>query len=105
MVGVRVSNEEHEALSARADAAGVSLPRLLLEAALGPEGSTPPERRAWFAALLAARRQLAGAANNLNQLTRLGNIDKQGPAEVGEAAAAVERCANQLGEVLETFRR
>jgi hypothetical protein len=104
-VGVRLNDEEHEALTAKAEAAGVSVPRLLVESALGPPGSTPPERKAWFATLLSARRQLAGAANNLNQLTHLGQIDKRVPAGVAEAAAEVERCSARLAEVLESFKR
>lgn len=81
----------------------MSVPRFMVESALGPVGSTSPERRAWFATLLSARRQLAGAANNLNQLTHLGQIDKRVPAGVDDAAAAVERCAERLAEVLEGY--
>lgn len=102
---VRVSDEEHERLAALAGDAGVSVPRLLVEAALGAGGPTPAERRAQFAALLAARRQLAGMATNLNQLARWANTEARWPAGAEPAAAAVERATGRLEAALEALRR
>ena len=106
---VRVSDKEHERLSALAGAAGVSVPRLLVKAALvvkaalGAGGRTPPERRAQFAALLAARRQLAGATTNLNQLARWANTEGRWPAGAEPAAAAVQRATERLEAALEAL--
>ena len=98
-----MSDEEHERLAALAGAAGVSVPRLLVEAALGAGGPTPAERRAQFAALLAARRQLAGATTNLNQLARWANTEGRWPAGAEPAAAAVERATSRLEAALEAL--
>lgn len=58
---------------AQAAELGVSLPRLLVEAAL--EGrQTPAGRREEIAALFEIRRLLATVANNVNQLARSANI-------------------------------
>ena len=60
----------------RAAALGVSVPRLMVEAAL--EGrQTPTERRNEIAALFEIRRLLATVANNVNQLARSANIAGQ----------------------------
>jgi hypothetical protein len=101
---VRVSEDEHQRLRAMAGGAGVSVPRLLIEAALGADGPTPAERRAQFAALLAARRQLAGAATNLNQLARWANTEGRWPPGAEPAAAAVERATARLEAALEALQ-
>jgi hypothetical protein len=73
---VRLSEAEREQLLQRAAELGVSLPRLLVEAAL--EGrQTPTERREEIAALFEIRRLLATVANNVNQLARSANISSQ----------------------------
>lgn len=75
-IQVRLSEAEREQLRDRADARGVSVPRLLVESALqGRE--TPTERRAMLAELFALRRLVATVANNVNQLARVANISGQ----------------------------
>jgi Bacterial mobilisation protein (MobC) len=70
---VKLSLEEKEQLRERASKLGVSVPRLMVEAALsGVE--TPAERRAWIAELFELRRLLATVANNVNQLAKTANI-------------------------------
>ena len=70
---VKLTIEKKEQLRARASELGVSVPRLMVEAALsGVE--TPAERRAWIAELFELRRLAATVANNVNQLARIANI-------------------------------
>ncbi len=73
---VRLSESEHVELRERAAALGVSVPRLMVEAAL--EGRrTPTDRRNEIAALFETRRLLATVANNVNQLARSANVAGQ----------------------------
>lgn len=95
-INIRVTDVEFDAVQRRAGAAQVSIPRLLLESVLGRDGVTSAERRALYASFMAARRTLAGAANNLNQLTRWSHVHEQAHADVDEATAAVEAAARRL---------
>jgi hypothetical protein len=66
------------------------VPRLLVElATLGPAGAS--ERNAVRTALLNARRQIAGVANNLNQLAKWANTRQQLPPGFAAALADVDR--------------
>jgi hypothetical protein len=91
VVFVRLSEREATVLTARATRAGVSVQRFLLESALVGTGQTVTERHALYRTLLAARRTIAGAANNLNQVARVANATGHVPAELGALAAAIER--------------
>ena len=87
---VRLSLEEKRRLRERAGELGVSVPRLMVEAALsGVE--TPAQRRAWVAELFELRRLLATVANNVNQLAKVANTSGELPAG--------ERLSRTLGEV------
>jgi hypothetical protein len=89
-VKVRLSPEERVQLRARAVELGVSVPRLMVEAALsGVE--TPDDRRREIATLFELRRLLATVANNVNQQAKQANIS-------GDVASA-ERLERTLGEV------
>jgi hypothetical protein len=73
---VKLTETEREQLRTRAGELGVSVPRLMVEAALsGVE--TPTDRRRMMAELLEVRRLLATVANNVNQLARSANISGQ----------------------------
>lgn len=93
---VTLTEAEREQLRGRAAELGVSVPRLMVEAAL--EGrETPTERRREVAELFEIRRLLATVANNINQLAKAANIS-------GEVAAQ-ERLAGSLGDVDEILGR
>ena len=94
MVKVRLTGAEMVEVRRRAATSGVSVARLLAESTLIGDRYTLGERRAVVAELLAARRQVAGAANNLNQLARVANSTGRVPFEVLEAA---ERMARAVG--------
>jgi hypothetical protein len=93
---VRLSDAEKLQIQARAISAGVSMPRLLVEAALLGSAQTASERRALVAELLAARRLVAALGNNVNQLARVANSTGQVPSELAAAAAAVARATARL---------
>ena len=87
---VKLTEEERDQLRARAAELGMSVPRLMVEAALsGVE--TPTERREWIAELFEDRRLLATVANNVNQLAKAANISGQ--------VAERERLERTLAEV------
>jgi len=87
---VRVTPEEEAQLLQRAVAQGVSVPRLMIESALSGHPETSTQRRDAMRELFALRRQLAGIANNVNQIARAANTD--GRAPVGTAAALEDVC-------------
>ncbi len=89
---VRLTAKEREVLHERADARGVSVSRLLVDAALADGGvSAGGQRAELVAALREHRRLLATVANNANQLAHTANISGNLPA--------AERLAELVGEV------
>ena len=87
---VKLTEDERDQLRSRAGELGMSVPRLMVEAALsGVE--TPTERREWIAELFEDRRLLATIANNVNQLAKAANISGQ--------VAERERLERTLAEV------
>ncbi|WP_432524032.1 hypothetical protein [Kineococcus sp. SYSU DK006] len=126
-----MSAEEELALQVRAGALGVSVPRLLVEAALadgapgdprasktagsaagaGTRGVTPGERAALARELLAVRQLLLGVTNNVNQLTRRANAAAAAgsravvdlPEGAGPALAVVRRVTQRLDVAVQTL--
>src|SRR3954449_6540352 len=78
---VLVTAEEEAQLVTLAERERVSVPRLLIEAALAGVGETPTQRRHAMSALFGLRRLLAGLAINVNQLAKQGNVSGQFPRE------------------------
>jgi len=74
----------------------VSVPRLLVEAALAGDAVTASERRALISELLGARRMVVAMGGNLNQLTRMANTAGRVRPEVTAAAEAAQRAADRL---------
>ncbi len=85
---VLVTLEEEARLVALAEAQRVTVPRLLVEAALSGNVETPTRRHEAIVELFAVRRQLAGVASNVNQLARAANVDAR--LAVGSTAALAE---------------
>lgn len=78
---VRVNVEEEAQLLGRAEAQGVSVPRLLVEAALADESSglTRTQRSELVTELFALQNLLARAGVNLNQLAKVANSTGEMP--------------------------
>ncbi|MEO5875008.1 MAG: plasmid mobilization relaxosome protein MobC [Streptosporangiaceae bacterium] len=93
---VRLTDEQRAKVSGRASAAGVSISRLMVEAALSGITRTATERRAIVIELLAVRRLVVALGNNVNQIARVANATEQVPAEVPAAMDAVVRVLARL---------
>ena len=95
---VKVTETEAAALAERAGELGVSVPRLMVEAALADPGrsATAAERQEAMVELFAVRRLLAAVSNNINQLARAANSTGQVPAEAAATIAAARRLAGRI---------
>jgi len=95
---VKVTESEAAALADRAEELGVSVPRLMVEAALADPGSTTTaaERQEAMVELFAVRRLLAAVSNNVNQLARQANSTGQVPPEAAATIAAARRLAGRI---------
>ncbi|WP_155976923.1 plasmid mobilization relaxosome protein MobC [Nocardia sp. 348MFTsu5.1] len=100
---VMVSPGEESMLAARASAARVTIPRLLVEAALAPRGETSTQRADLAAAMFASYRMLASLANNINQIAKATNSTREVQPDTDAALAAVRRAAFRLERTLEGF--
>jgi glycerol-3-phosphate dehydrogenase len=96
---LRLSEREHALVTARAEQAGVSVQRLLVEAATLPERTTA-ERHALYTTLLATQRAVTGAAKNLNQVAKGVNSTGALPLGWEATAAALRRGLATLEAVL-----
>jgi hypothetical protein len=94
---------EKEALVEKAAELGVSLPRLLVESALG-DVMTRGERAALVGQLDVANRLLANLTGNMNQIAYQANVAGQITA-AGEVEAALARVEEQRLRVLEVLER
>ena len=95
---VKVTEREAVALAERAQERGVSVPRLLVEAALTDPATsaTAAERQEAMVELFAVRRLLAAVSNNVNQLARQANSTGQVPAEAAATIGAARRLAGRI---------
>jgi len=100
-VVVRLTAREYQAVGTHAAAAGLTVPTYLAVTGLRPEGVNSADAKSALTNLVGTRRVLAGAASNLNQLTRklhvTGEIDQALPAVL----AAVERLAGRVEDAVE----
>lgn len=103
---VKATDEEEARLVVLAERHGVTIPRLLVQSALEVgEQEVLPERRRVIEELFLLRRDLAGEASNLNQLTHHANESGVLRGELADTLAAVRACAEQVNETLEALRR
>ncbi|HEY5490455.1 MAG TPA: plasmid mobilization relaxosome protein MobC [Gemmatimonadaceae bacterium] len=94
---VKVTPEEEAILLQLAEAQRVTVPRLLVEAALSaPTGESPSERRNAIAELFAVHRLLAAISNNVNQMARVTNATGNVHTEMVETLRAVRRTAERI---------
>ncbi|MFC3688919.1 MobC family plasmid mobilization relaxosome protein [Aquipuribacter hungaricus] len=102
---VKVTPEEEAVLLQLALAQGVSVPRLLVEAATSRSGKSSTERRAVIAELLAVRRLLAAVSNNVNQLARHANSGEEFPEEAAMTLRAVRRLVPRIDAAADALAR
>jgi hypothetical protein len=98
---VLVTPEEEAQLVQRAERERVSVPRLLIEAALAGAGETPTQRRHAMTALFGLRRSLAGLAINVNQLAKQGNVTGQFPPEAERVLPEIRRAVERIDQAID----
>lgn len=102
---VKVTEVEETQLAAKAAEQGVTVPRLLVEAALAGGGETATQRREVAAELFATYRLLAAISNNINQIAKATNATGEAQTETSATLAAVRRTALRVDAVLEAMDR
>jgi hypothetical protein len=98
---VWVTVEEEAALVARAEREKVTVPNLLVSAALSERTDSPTERRAIAAELMSLHNLLARSSNNINQLARQANATGEFPAEAREALKFIRSVAMRIDDAIE----
>jgi hypothetical protein len=102
-VNVKLTEAEYQAVAARAIASGLTVPSYLALAGLRPDGVATGEAKAALIDARAARRVLAGVANNLNQLTAklhsTGEVDAALPAVVAAAERVMDRVEGAIADM------
>ncbi|WP_224049910.1 plasmid mobilization relaxosome protein MobC [Arthrobacter sp. NicSoilB4] len=100
---VKVSPDEEAQLLALAEKHRVTIPRLLIEAALSEGTENPSERRDQFMQLSTLQRLVGTVANNINQIARHANATGEVPAEaaasIAHARAVIIRIDRQLADM------
>lgn len=98
---VKVTPEEEALLVQRAEEQRVTVPRLLVESALAPQGETPTQRRELIAALFGVSRLLGTIANNVNQIAKATNSTGEWQAETSATLDAVRRTTTRIEETID----
>ncbi|WP_240720928.1 MobC family plasmid mobilization relaxosome protein [Pseudarthrobacter sp. NamE2] len=98
---VWVTAEEEAALIGKAARQKVTVPNLLLTAALSESSETPTERRAAMAELMAIHTLLARVSNNVNQIARHANAGDEFPQDAKAALAYVREVAMRIDRTIE----
>ena len=96
-----VTAEEEAALVARAARERVTVPNLLISAALSESSETPTERKAAAAELMALHTLLARVSNNVNQIARHANAGDEFPQDARVVLAYVRDVAIRIDRVVE----
>ena len=97
---VKVTPEEEALLLQRAEAQRVTIPRLLVESALAPQGETPTQRRELLAEMFAVNRLLGNLANNVNQIAKATNATGEWQAETAATLSAVRRTSARIDDAI-----
>ncbi len=103
-VAVVFTDDEYELIQLKAVSAGVSVPRLLVDASLYSDRRSVAARRAQSAELQKALRDLRGIGTNVNQLTMTANASGHVIAGTADALAALARIEDRLVDAIEGFR-
>ncbi len=98
---VWVTAEEEAALVARAERERVTVPNLLISAALSERSDSPTERRAIAAELMSLHNLLARSSNNINQLVRQANATGEFPGEAREALKFIRSVAMRIDDAID----
>ena len=110
-LGVRLTEDEERQIRDRAESAGLSAQRFVVEAALSGSAATAAQRRVAQRDAERARLILASISNNVNQLAKWANTNHVLPDtfaacidDIREATRAVTDTAQRLGSTIEPER-
>jgi len=98
---VKVTPEEEALLLVRAEEQRVSIPRLLVESALSPQGETPTQRRELLTELFRLNRLVGSIANNVNQIAKATNATGELQPETSATFAAVRRVSGRIDDTID----
>lgn len=98
---VYLSKSELTILRSRAEAAGVTVPRLLFESAMSDTVETMTDRRRQATKLFALHRELSGAAVNMNQVAKKANTVHEVPSEFHPTMLRLRAVADKLKEAVD----
>jgi len=93
---VKVNEDQEARLQARADERGITVARLLVEAALSGGADAAATKAATMADLFLVVRLIGQVGNNVNQLARVANATGSVPPELPAALAALTRASDRL---------
>lgn len=94
---VKVSAEEDAQLQARAAVAGgITVPRLMFEAAMNANVETKTDRLEVLRNIYALQNALASVGNNVNQLAKFANTEGHVPSDAAATLQEVRRVARLL---------
>lgn len=93
---VKVTPEEEAVLLRLASEQGITVPRLLVEAATAGGGESATQRRQLLAELFALHRLLGSVANNVNQIAKATNATLESQPETAAALQAALRLMGRL---------
>jgi hypothetical protein len=96
-----VTAEEEAALVARAAREHVTVPNLLISAALSEASETPTARKAAAAELMALHTLLARVSNNVNQIARHANAGEEFPQDARAVLGYVREVAMRIDRAVE----
>jgi hypothetical protein len=96
-----VTVEEEAALVAKAEREKVTVPNLLVSAALSDDTDSPTERRAIAAELMSLHNLLARSSNNINQLARQANATSEFPVEARKALKHIRSVAMRIDDAID----
>lgn len=102
---VKVTSGERGRLSELAAQQQVSVPRLMVEAALTGGAETPTQRREAMVELFAIRRVLSNNAININQMAKAVNVDGEIRPEAVGFLVEARRLVAHIDGVLEGLVR
>ncbi|SDR29386.1 plasmid mobilization relaxosome protein MobC [Arthrobacter crystallopoietes] len=98
---VWVTAEEEARLVARAARERVTVPNLLMSAALSESAETPTQRKAAMAELMALHTLLARVSNNVNQIARHANAGEDFPQDAAAVLGYVRQVAGRIDRTIE----
>ena len=98
---VWVTAEEEARLVARAARERVTVPNLLMSAALSESSETPTQRKAAMAELMALHTLLARVSNNVNQIARHANAGEDFPQDAAVVLGYVRQVAGRIDQTIE----